>query len=99
MGDITSQVRDLVSNNHQLLKQIETITNSLNDLHEKSYATAVQTSNLLPPSSQNTSEGSSTHSSSSQAQPPTPVELRDAVSSVINEEKEKTKEEIEPDCS
>ena len=92
LSDVTSQVKDLLSNNNQLQKQIETITTSLNDLHKKSYAAAVQASH---PSLQYASESCSTQPSLGQSQlpgqpqPPTPSELRNAVSSVINEEKEK----------
>ena len=94
LSDITSQVKDLLSNNNQLQKQIETITTSLNNLHKKSYAAAVQTSH---PSLQYSPESCSTQPSLGQSQlpgqtqPPTPFEHRNAVSSVINEEKEKQK--------
>ena len=58
----------------------------MNDLHKQSYATAVQSSTST------NLEASATHPSTNQAQPPNyPDVLRNAVSSVINKEKEKQK--------
>ena len=76
--DITTQINGLAANNHQLQEQIKSITTSMNDLHKQSYAAAVQSS----PS--NTLEASAAHPSSSQAQPPRPDALRNAVSPAIN---------------
>jgi len=86
--DINTQMKDLVANNQQLQEQIKTISNSMKDLHKKSYTAAVQSSDFQPPTAQ---EDAAIPSNFSQSQPPTSDALRNAVSSVINEEKEKQK--------
>jgi len=87
IGDITTQMKDLATSNHQLQEQIKSITTSMKDLHKQSYAAAVQSS------SSNTEEASA----SGQAFPTVtsgPDALRNAVSSVINEEKDKQKRRL-----
>lgn len=89
--NVSTQVKDLISNNNQLQKQIEAINSSLKEMNKKSYAAATQATNSLTPLSNKPSEGPSANSSS---QPPTSDMLRNAVSSVINEEKEKQKRKL-----
>ena len=86
--NVSTQVKDLISNNNQLQKQIKAINSSLKEMNKKSYAAATQATNSLTPLSNKPSKGPSANSGS---QPPTSDMLRNAVSSVINEEKEKQK--------
>jgi len=64
---------------------MKTITTSMNHLHKQSYAAAVQ------PLTSTNLEAVANHPTTNLAQPPSPDALRNAVSSVINEEKEKQK--------
>ena len=91
MGDISTQMKDLVANNQQLQEQIKTITTAMDDLQKKSYASVAQSFNSSPSISQ---EDTATQPNSSQSQPCTPDELRNAISAVINEEKEKQKRKL-----
>ena len=83
--DITTQMKDIAAHNHQLQEQIKTITTSMNDLHKQSYAAAVQ------PLTSTNLEAVATHPT---INPANPDALRNAVSSVINEEKDKQKRRL-----
>jgi len=89
--DITTQIKDITANNHQLQEQMKTITTSLNHLHKQSYAAAVQ------PLTSTNLEAVPNHPTTNLAQPPSLDALRNAVSSVINEEKEKQKRKAKLD--
>jgi len=78
-------MKDITANNHQLQEQMKTITTSMNHLHKKTYAAAVQ-----PLTSMNL-EAVPNHPNTNLAQPDV---LRNAVSSVINKEKEKQKHRL-----
>ena len=92
IGDITTQMKSLADNNHQLQEQIKSITTTINDLHIQSYAASVQSSS---PTTQEAPATHSSTSSSSHSHPtPSPHALRDVVSSVINEEKDKQKRRL-----
>ena len=92
IGDITTQMKSLADNNHQLQEQIKSITTTMNDLHKQSYAASVQSSS---PTTQEAPATHSSTSSSSHSHPtPSPHALRDVVSSVINEEKDKQKRRL-----
>ena len=92
MGSITTQIKDLITNNNQLQKQIETISTSINSMQKTSYAAvAAQASTMPSPSSSDSPSDPSIHHSS---QPTTPDDLRNAVSSVISEEKDKGKRRL-----
>ena len=91
MFSVATQVKDLISSNNQLQKQIETINTSIKDINRKSYAVATQASNSPTSNSSELSESPPAHLSS---QSSTPDELRNAVSAVINEEKEKQKRKL-----
>jgi len=86
--NVPTQVKDLISNNNQLQKQIEAISNSLKEMNKKSYAAATQAINSPTSLSNKPSEVNSS------SQPATSDMLRNAVSSVINEEKEKQKRKL-----
>jgi len=92
MGSVTTQIKDLITHNSQLQKQIEAISTSINNIQKTSYAAvAAQASTVPSPNSSDSSSGPPIHHSS---QPTTPDELRNAVSSVISEEKDKQKRRL-----
>ena len=48
MGSVTTQKKDLIANNNQLQKQIETISTSINDMQKTSYAAVAAQASTMP---------------------------------------------------